>query len=148
MIQFLGYIGSFKWKIISTNGYFRLQIYLRANKTLIHSSLYVFKIRGGVDLNHKKMQCNFSTKMIIRRAKPIRIIAVLLCIVLSDNSLRFFTQTFAWRQPALHSPVFQSVMSRSPPVFIQCISVTAGCNSTILMTVPEIFSFGSQTHLF
>jgi len=35
----IGYMGSFKWKNISTGGYFRLHIYLRTNKTLIHNSL-------------------------------------------------------------------------------------------------------------
>jgi len=36
------YIDSLKWKTLSINGYFRLHVYLRTNKTLIHNSLHVF----------------------------------------------------------------------------------------------------------
>jgi hypothetical protein len=41
-------------KDISTNGCFRVHIYLRTNKTLIHNSLYVFD-NWGKNLSHKKM---------------------------------------------------------------------------------------------
>ena len=42
-----GYIGSLKWEKLSTNRCFKLHIYLRTNKTLIHNSLYVFDNCGG-----------------------------------------------------------------------------------------------------
>jgi hypothetical protein len=43
----IGYIGSLKrGKKISTNGCFRLHIYLRTNKTLTHNSLHVFDNLG------------------------------------------------------------------------------------------------------
>jgi hypothetical protein len=38
----IGYNGSLQWEKISANGYFRLRIYLRTNKTLIHNSVCVF----------------------------------------------------------------------------------------------------------
>jgi len=38
----------------SVNGYFRLNIYLHTNKTLIYDSLYVFD-NLGKNLSHKKM---------------------------------------------------------------------------------------------
>jgi hypothetical protein len=39
----IGYIGSLKGgKKFSTNGCFRLHIYLHTNKTLIHNSSYIF----------------------------------------------------------------------------------------------------------
>jgi len=40
-------MGSLKLKQISTNDCFRLYIYLRTNKTLIHNSVYVF-VNWGV----------------------------------------------------------------------------------------------------
>jgi hypothetical protein len=49
----IGYTGSLKWEKISTNGCFKLHIYLRANKTLIRNSLGVFD-SGGTYLSHKK----------------------------------------------------------------------------------------------
>ena len=57
----------------STNSCFRLHIYLRTNKILIHNSLYVFDNRGK-NLNHKRMQYNYSKGMFTGRTKPIRII--------------------------------------------------------------------------
>ena len=59
----------------SINGYFRLHIYLRTNKTLIHNSLNGFDIWGGGGVSHKKMY-NYRKKMFTRRAKPIRIASV------------------------------------------------------------------------
>ena len=56
----------------STNGSFRLHIYLRTNTTLIHNFLYVFD-SWGTNLNHKEMQSNYSKKMFTRIAKPFRI---------------------------------------------------------------------------
>jgi len=47
-------------------------MHLRANKTLIHNSLYVFENLGR-NLNHRKISYNYSNKRFIRRAKPIRI---------------------------------------------------------------------------
>ena len=44
----------FEVEKISTNGCFRLHIYLRINKILIHNSLYVFE-KLGKNLSHKKM---------------------------------------------------------------------------------------------
>jgi len=43
----IGYIGSVKWKKLSTNRCVSLHIYLRTNKTLIHNSLYVFDNQEG-----------------------------------------------------------------------------------------------------
>ena len=71
----IGYIASLEWKIIFTNCCFRLHVYLHTNKTLIHNYLCVFE-KWGKNLNHKKVQYNYSTKMFTRRAKPIRIIGV------------------------------------------------------------------------
>ena len=42
----IGYIGSLKQNNVSTNGCFRLLIYLRTNKILKHNSYYVFDNRG------------------------------------------------------------------------------------------------------
>jgi len=42
----MGYIGILKWKQISTNVCFRLRIYLRTNKTLIHNSFYIMDSWG------------------------------------------------------------------------------------------------------
>jgi len=39
----ISYIGILNWGKFSTNGYFRLHIYLRTNKTLMHNSLFVFE---------------------------------------------------------------------------------------------------------
>jgi len=57
-------------KKISTNGCFRLHIYWRTNKTLIHNSLHVFE-NWGRNLNYKNISYNHSKKRFIRRAKPI-----------------------------------------------------------------------------
>jgi len=38
----MGYVGSLKLKHFSTNGYFRLHIYLLTNKTLIHIYVHVY----------------------------------------------------------------------------------------------------------
>ena len=48
----IGYIGSLKWGKKCTNGCFRIHIYLRTNKILIHNSLYVFD-KWGKMLSHK-----------------------------------------------------------------------------------------------
>jgi len=56
----------------STNGCFRLLIYLHTNKT-IHNALYVFD-KWGKYLRYKKMQYNYSKKMFTRRAKPVGMI--------------------------------------------------------------------------
>jgi len=58
----IGYIGSFKWKYVSTKGYFRLHIYLRASKTLMHNFFYIFGNWGKI-FGHKTMQYNYSKKM-------------------------------------------------------------------------------------
>ena len=50
-----------------------MYIYLRTNKTLIYNSLYEFD-NCGKNLNHKKMQYNWSMEMFSGRAKPIWII--------------------------------------------------------------------------
>jgi hypothetical protein len=46
----------------STNGCFKLHIYLPRNKILIHNSLYVFD-NWGENLCHKKMQYIYTKKM-------------------------------------------------------------------------------------
>jgi len=50
----IGYIGSFKWKSVSTKGCLRLHIYLRTSKTLIRNFLYVFE-NWGANFSHKTM---------------------------------------------------------------------------------------------
>jgi hypothetical protein len=57
----------------SKNGCFRLHIYLRITKTLVHNSLYVFD-KQGKNLSHKKMQYSYSKKMFTGRAETIWII--------------------------------------------------------------------------
>jgi hypothetical protein len=53
-----GHIGSLRWKTkINTNRCFRLHIYLRKHKTLIHNFLHVFD-EWGKKTSHRKMQCN------------------------------------------------------------------------------------------
>ena len=59
----------------TTNGHFRLHIYLRTNKILIHNSLYVFG-NWEKKLGHKKRQYNYAKKMFTRKAKPIRTMSV------------------------------------------------------------------------
>jgi hypothetical protein len=59
----------------STNGCFRLHIYLRRNKTLIHNFLYVFD-NWEKNLSHEKdvVQLKVRKFSITSRAKPIRTI--------------------------------------------------------------------------
>jgi hypothetical protein len=70
------YVTMAVWSVkkISTNSCFRLRIYLRTNKTLIHNSLYVFDNWGRGNLSHKKMQYNYSNKTFTGRAELIWII--------------------------------------------------------------------------
>jgi len=49
----VGYIGSLKWKKKSTNGSFRLHIYVQ--KTLIHILYMYCKLEGAVKLSHEMM---------------------------------------------------------------------------------------------
>ena len=58
----IGYIGSLKWEKVSTNDCFRLHIYVRTNKTLLHNSVYVFD-KWGKNLSHRK----FSTVTVRNR---------------------------------------------------------------------------------
>jgi len=68
----------------TTDGYFRLHIYLRTNKTLIHNSLYVFDNWGEI-FEPQKDVGQLQYEMFAGRAKPIRmtsvrISAVVLCV--------------------------------------------------------------------
>ena len=56
------YIGSLKGEKSSTNGYFRLHIYLRTNKTLIYNSLYVLE-NWREKFKPQKLQYNYSKKI-------------------------------------------------------------------------------------
>jgi hypothetical protein len=60
-------------KNCSTNRCFRLHIYLRTNKILIHNSLFVLDKRAE-NLSHKNTQYNCSKKVFTGRTKPIQII--------------------------------------------------------------------------
>ena len=59
-------------KKVSTNGCFRLHIYLCTEK-LTHNSLYVFE-NLEKKLSHKKTQYSYSKEMFTGRTKPLRII--------------------------------------------------------------------------
>jgi hypothetical protein len=63
----------FQAEKFSTNGFFRLHIYLCTDTILTHNSLYVFD-NWGKNLSHKMMQYNYSKKMFTGRVKPFRII--------------------------------------------------------------------------